>query len=378
MTRTIAFLGLASVLLTASNPVERLDQRLSADEAKLAYDPDFGYLPAVLKELGVPVSSQMLVFSKTSFQAARISPRLPRALYHTPDMSVGWVRGGDVVEMMAVDGEKGVLFYTLDQEHVSKPRIERRGMECLQCHQAEATGGVAGFLIRSVLPDRTGRPVFPGPSYLTDHRSPLKERWGGWYVSGTHGEARHMGNTFVEKGESSSSLDVNAGANATRLDSYLDTGAYLAPHSDIVSLLVMEHQVHMNNLLARPANQQRIEDLLRYMLFSDEAPLGAVVKGTSTFAADFERSGRRDSKGRSLRDLDLSRRLLRYPCSYLIYSEAFDALPPVVKGRLYHRLWQVLSGTDQSAPFRHLTKETRGAIKEILKDTKAGLPSYWR
>jgi hypothetical protein len=67
--------------------------------------------------------------------------------------------------------------------------------------------------------------------------------------------------------------------------------------------------------------------LLRSMLFSDEARLEAPMRGTSTFASEFAATGPRDSAGRSLKDLDLNHRLFRYPCSFLIYSDAFNALP---------------------------------------------------
>src|SRR5215472_6764885 len=74
-----------------SDPVSQLQQRIQTGKAKLEYDPDYGYLPAMLRNLQAPISSQVLVFSKTSFQAARISPRMPRALYINDRVSVGWV-----------------------------------------------------------------------------------------------------------------------------------------------------------------------------------------------------------------------------------------------------------------------------------------------
>src|SRR5262249_34655453 len=101
---------------TLDDPVTRLQQRLDRGEVKLAYDPKFGYLPSVLRNLGAPVSSQILVFSRTSFQAARIYPRAPRALYFTDDVSVGFVRNGDVVELAAADPTHGAVFFTLDQK----------------------------------------------------------------------------------------------------------------------------------------------------------------------------------------------------------------------------------------------------------------------
>ncbi len=82
-------------------------------------------------------------------------------------------------------------------------------------------------------------------------------------------------------------------------------------------------------------------------------------------------------EGRSLRDFDLHKRLFRYPLSYMIYSAAFDAMPEQARSRVYQRLYEVLSGKDQSAPFAHLSPTDRAAILAIVRDTKTGLPKYW-
>jgi hypothetical protein len=387
--------------------VTALQQRLQGGEASLAYSPEHGYLEAVLKELRVPVSSQVLVFSKTSFQAPRIAPRTPRALYHSDDTYVGYVQGGDVIEIAAIDPQLGVLFYTLDQERMAKPQITRRG-DCLQCHAGNSTIGIPGLVVRSMHVERSGMPIFNAPSYVTDHRSPLGERWGGWYVSGTHGKQLHMGNVFVEDRSHPEGLDRSRGSNLTDLASLVDTHPYLAEGSDIVSLLVLEHKTRMTNLITRtgfevrmalhdqrPLNEMEgiapdhirestarrirnaVEELLRYMLFIDEAPLESPVEGSARYAKDFTSEGPRDSRGRSLRDLDLRHRLLRYPCSFLIYSQSFDGLPSAARDQIYRRLHEILSGKDQSPEFARLSAVDRRAILEILRETKNGLPAYF-
>jgi len=387
--------------------ITRLNERIQKGEVTLAFDDHFGYLPAVLRELHVPVSSQVLVFSKTSFQAPRISPRTPRSLYYNDEVSVGWVNGGDVVEIAAVDPRQGVIFYTLDQERAAKPRIDRRG-ECLQCHQSGGTLGVPGLMVRSVYPQRSGMPLFTAGTFLTDHRSPLKERWGGWYVTGTSGTQLHMGNVFADNKDKPEEMDVSKGVNVTDLKDRFDTGAYLSPHSDLVSLMVLEHQTRMTNLITRVGYEVRMavhdqrainqalgsppdelgdstkrrianatETLLRYLLFTDEAPLDGEVEGTSSFAAEFANRGPRDGRGRSLRDFELTRRMFRYPCSYMIYSEAFDALPDLARDRIYRRLWEVLTGKDTTKTYARLNSDDRRAILEILRATKQGLPQYW-
>jgi len=380
--------------------VTRLEKRIAAGETKLEYDPTFGYLLSVLKELKVPSASQILVYSKTSFQAPRISPRMPRALYFNDDVSVGFVRGGDVVEVTAVDPRQGVMFYTIDQEKRPSPRFDRQD-QCLQCHAAGSTLGIPGLLIRSVYPDRNGMPIFQAGSFITDHRSPLKERWGGWYVTGTHGQQRHLGNEIFSGPDQVKTYDGSDGANVTDLSQRIDTGAYLEPTSDIVALMMVEHQTRMTNLIIRVGWETRIamhdrevmnkalgdppgtmtestlrrihnaaDELVKYMLFTDETALTSEVKGNSAFAAEYSKLGPRDSKGRSLRELDLKTRLLKYPCSPLIYSEAFRDLPEIARNYIYKRLREVLTGQDKSKDFARLSDADRAAVLEILEDTK--------
>jgi hypothetical protein len=374
---------------TPGDRVAAVREAFAKRELAFDYEDHFGHLRAVLKALDVPVSSQVLVFSKTSFQAPHIWPRLPRALYFNDEVTVGWVRGGDVVEIAVQDPRQGILFYTVDQEESPRPKIERRG-ECLQCHYSWSTLGVPGLLVRSVETDRNGSLLSPTGGYVTDHRSPFRQRWGGWYVSGTHGAQRHMGNAFAPARTPGVKLDVEAGANVTDLKGHFDTGAYLTPHSDIVALMVLEHQTRMTNLITRagfeariaieegkPAPEDAVEALVRYLLFAGEAKLEEPVRGTSSFTTDFRRRGPADRHGRSLREFDLRRRLFRYPCSYMIYSKAFDALPETVRNLISKRLWEVLSGQDNTPAFAHLNREDRRTILEILVDTKPGITAGW-
>jgi hypothetical protein len=391
------------------DPIVRLQQRLDRGEAKLDYDRERGYLPAVLEQLDILKSSQMLVFSKTSFQRQKISPRKPRALYFNDDTYIGYVQQGDVLEVSTVDPRQGAVFYTLQQQPAEKPTFLRQTHECLQCHSSSKTEEVPGHLVRSVYPDASGMPVFSAGTFATTHESPLRDRWGGWYVTGRHGAQTHMGNVHVTDRQQPENLDRAAGANRANLDGLLDTTPYLAPSSDIVALMVLEHQTKLQNLIAaanyhcrlalhyeaglnkaldRPegalssSTQRRIhgpaEKLVKYLLFCEEAPLAERVLGSSSYAQEFSARGPRDRRGRSLRDFDLQRRMFEYPCSYEIYSDAFEQLPQPVKQYVYQRLWEVLSGKDQSAEFAHLSAEDRRAIFEILLDTKQDLPADWR
>jgi hypothetical protein len=357
---------------TARDRAAILGEKLDKHEIGLSYDPKFGYLKSLLQALHVPASSQLLVFSKTSFQAPRIFPRMPRALYHSDDVMVGYVRGGDVLEIASVDPQLGTVFYTLDQEKSPQPVLVRRA-ECIQCHYGPATAGVPGLLVRSVRVDRTGYALQTAPSHVTDHTSPLSQRWGGWFVTGTHGSQYHMGNQWMES-RGDTDLDLSKGANLTSLSRLVDVDAYLQPTSDIVSLMVMEHQTRMTNLFTRLGWETRMEadaatldDLVRevveYMVFEKEAPLKEPIEGSEQYAADFAAQGPKDHKGRSLRDLDMKTRMFQYPCSFLIYSDQFDALPQSAKDKVYRRLRE------------RLTELKRPDVIEILKDTKKGFPA---
>jgi hypothetical protein len=382
------------------DPVALLSKKIGSGEVKLSYDEKFGYLKSLLKELDIPVSSQALVFSKTSLQLHRISPRMPRSLYFNDNVYVGYCQRGDVLEIASTDPKQGATFYTLKQSDDGNPKFVRDKGGCLSCHASGRTQNVPGYLVRSVFADAAGRPQLGSGTYTTDHTSDFKERWGGWYVTGKHGSMRHMGNTLCNEDENS--FDREAGANEVDLSARFNTEDYLTPHSDIVALMVLEHQTQMHNAMAaanyetrmaiHQSNQMNelldrpegflsesaerriaasVDRVLQYLLMCDEFQLTDEVHGTSAFASEFSSRGKRDSKGRSLRDFDLKTRIFKYPCSYLIYSDAFDALPNEVRSKIILKLTLILEGQDQSPEYAHLTKAMRREILEILRETKA-------
>ena len=353
------------------DPVARLINR----GVKLEPREGFGYLPSLLEHLGINPDSQALVFSKTSFQATKISPRNPRAIYFTDDAAVGWVRGSDSLEVAATDPQRGTVFYTLNPVD-GQPRFTRQDV-CLKCHQGPATLGVPGIFVGSVFPSSSGMPDRLG-AIITDHRTAFEDRWGGWYVTAAHGEQRDRANAIAPDPAEPHALRTEGKQNLTSLVREFNTTGYLMPSSDIVALMTFEHQTQMTNFITRLAWEARmaqsldtdIEAIVAYMLFADEAPLREPIEGVSTFAKTFPQRGPRDSHGRSLRDFDLHTRLFRYPLSYMVYSAQFEALPDGVRERIWRGVYDVLEGKNPSPKFAHLTKEDRRAILEILHDTR--------
>ncbi len=384
--------------------VAKLGRELRAGAVTLAHEKGRGYLPAVLKRLDVPVSSQVLVFSKTSLQRSLIGPKTPRAIYFNDDVAVAFCRHGGALELVADDPNLGAVFYTLGQDSTPRPAVTRQTDRCLSCHAGSANQGFPGQLARSVSADPTGEMLLARGTRRVDSSTPFAERWGGWYVTGTSGPQTHLGNAVIAGG-----VPSRDGTNVTDLRPSFDTGKYLSPHSDLVALMVLEHQGEAHNRLTRANYLTRValaeeaeinaalglpagaraesiarrivwacEPAVEALLFADETPLTGEVAGTSGFAAEFAARGPFDAQGRSLRQFDLTTRMFRTPLSYVVYSRHFDGLPPEAKAQVERRLWEVLTGKDRAKPFAHLSAADRLAALEIFRATKPGLPAYWK
>lgn len=376
----------------ATDPIAQLKRKLDYEELSLSYDEKFGYLPALLKELRIKPSSQMLVFSKTSLQRHLISPQNPRSLFFNDDVYIGFIPGAPVLEIASSDPKLGAVFYTLDQTEPKNPRI-RRDNQCLECHASTRNMGVPGHLARSFIPDEQGRVDMFSGSMMVNHKTPFTNRWAGWYVTGEPGKMVHNGNLMGEEAFKKQETSPGYLGSLKDLSRFFDTSKYYEPGSDIVALMLFEHQAHLHNFITRVNYETRInlamyrhtkylhsiiDGFVRYLLFADEAPLPSPVKGSGRFTEEFQKDGPRDSKGRSLRDLDLQTRLLKYPCSYLIYSEPFNQLPPEAKALVYQRLYDVLWSKEEGEAYARVSKESRQAIREILLETKSDLPAYWK
>jgi hypothetical protein len=339
-------------------------------------------LASVLQLFGIDPDSQVLVFSKTSFQSELISPRNPRAIYFNDELQVGYVRGSPILEVAAFDRAGGNQFYTLDLQATAP--VFRRQTTCLRCHQGVATQGVPGLLVGSVYPAANGHAAKIG-AIITDHRTAFGERWGGWYVDAAMGLPASRANVTAQNPVADTVLNLNVGLN--------DRRGYLSNTSDIVALMTLEHQSQATNLISRlswvskladapgaPTNAHHdedaaVEDLLRFLLFDDEMPLNSPIKGVSDFTQRFAEMGPHDRQGRSLRDFDLQTRLFRYPLSYMIYSPSFEALPKRAKDKISRRLRDVLTGADQAEGARNLPEKLRRDLVKIVEDTQPELLS---
>ena len=366
----------------SKDPIAVLANRISRGEIQLEFREPTGYLESLLDVLNVPRESQLLVFSKTSVNQRLIRPENPRAIYFSDDVYVGWVAGADAIELTGVDPEAGGRFYLLPQNPDAAPKIEVNS-RCLACHVGGTTLDVPGHMVRSFLTDDRGKPI-EGYSRIT-HDDPLKHRWGGWFVTGTHGESPHLGNIIGKSEIERAIANPLAHGNRATLEDYLPDVGFPTPHSDIVAHLVLDHQAHGQNLITRVAFEEMFgqhsdaeEQLLRYLLFADEPRLTADIRGTAGFREAFEQQGRQTADGRSLRQMNLKTRLFEHRLSYLVETPPFDALPANVQGRLYRRLWRALTANPAPPEAAHLAPAERTAIIEILRETKPNLPNYWR
>lgn len=383
----------------ASDPLAKLAAGLADGSRVLEGATPRDRLLGILKLLDIPPESQILVFSKTSKQNALIHPGQPRAIYFNENAYVGHVPGG-LIEAIVHDPVLGVVFYLIDPgDAVTRSnRIHRDVSDCLSCHGTARTESVPGMLVRSVFPDATGQPILPLGSFLTNHRSPLGERWGGYYVTGTS-SLPHLGNRTFEE-----SADRQPAAPAPPLHALagkIDVARYLRPTSDIVALMVLEHQCALHNQLTAAAIQYRRSVWLQQaldpkadpnggspgqqadqaarriadsLLFKDEAPLGDDgIEGDPAYQEAFAARFPKTPAGRSLGQFNLNDRLFKYRCSFMIHSQAFSSLPARVKTAVFARLRAILSDpAPLCADAPHLSAGERSRIDEILRSTVPG------
>lgn len=387
--REYPLIGYGSVPLEDS--ISKLQARIFADAVKLQFHEERGYLDSILEILNISDTSQILIFSRTSLQQPLISPQTPRAVYFNDEIYVGWVQGSGMLEIASMDPNLGPVFFTLRQTEAQQPVFNREYRLCLRCHDSLSLtgGGTPRFIMSSNYTGISGQLVSHEGSIMTTSRTPIKNRWGGWFVTGLHGEQRHLGNVFIQSSDDLSDENLVKSGNRQTLSDLINLDNYLTPYSDIVALLVVEHQIEVQNMIARVNFLSRVilaeknkdiievkkellalsDDLLRSLLMVNQPELIDTIEGSSGFAKTFVSLGLKDSEGRSLRDLDLETRLFKYPLSYLIYSDAYKALPEQVKEIIGRKIRDVLSADYEVSNFEHISKADKVAILEILADT---------
>jgi hypothetical protein len=366
-----------------TDPVTELQIKINEGKVKLTWDERRGYLPSILEALGVSPASQMLVASKSSLQRNLITPDNPRSLFFNDDVYIGYIPGAPLLEISAVDPDLGAIFFSLAQSKTDTPEFQREG-ECLRCHASSRSMGVPGHVVRSLAIDATGEMLTGTDTPDVDHTTPLEDRWGGWYVTGLKPGTAHRGNRI----EGSKPPEPGGELKAIR-----KIERYLRPQSGALALAVHDHQTHMHNYIARVAMEARImlhmyghlrymktqvESLVRYLVFAEEAPLNAAILPDPDFISAFTKNAIRDSKGRSLKDFDLEKRLFKYPCSFLIYSDAFERMPEEMRQLILKRLLDVLTSENPGKDYESLSKEAKRNAFEILLETKIGLPPEWK
>lgn len=396
------------------NAIARLEERLDRGDVKLEFVPGRGYLDSLLKALGIDRSSQTLVYSKTSLQIDLIKAATPRAIYFDDTTYVAWIPETNIIEITTMDSAVGPVFYTLPNRDPTSTHLDRETSRCLTCHDTFSMmgGGVPRFLFMSSPVTLAGEPLTNEISKETTDATPLRERWGGWYVTGAPSNIPHLGNLQVKgPAQPVQTLDALkvAGHTVDKLDAVFDTKPYLTDHSDVVALLVFEHQVYIENLItrasykartliarqnegqpaddltwdqlppkARPMVEAMLEPLVKALLFVDATTLPAHIAGNSGFDRWFQSQGPRDARGRSLRELDLTTHVFRYHLSYMIYSIGFDGLPTYAHDYVYQRIADILSGRDQSPTYSHLSAADRATALQILTQTKPAFAAYTR
>ncbi len=380
-----------------------LETLMNSGRVKLDRQSAWSVLKGLLKQFHIPEESQVMVFSKTSKQNDRISPQTPRVIYFGDDAYVGYSVGGSL-EISTIDPLLGPIFYLLDPEvEESKPLHFERDQSCLSCHGGPFTPEIPGVLVRSVFPSAEGHPIMSQGSTVVDTTTPFSDRWGGWYVTGKHGSLLHRGNvTATEKPDNTCDMPIEKGANITELSALFDTSPYPRKKSDIVALMVLEHQTFVQNVLTKanhtslramhmqtslqkelgepvqkePTGTARriidhcADDVIEALFFKDEAALPeGGIEGDEAFPVAFAAGAPKTADGRSLKDLQLLNRLFKYRCSYMVYSLTFRNLTPPLKQTVRTRMMEVLAGTDGSGQFDYLSAGERNHISRILQET---------
>ncbi len=366
-----------------NDPFSKLIPDFESGKIQLDTQNQLTFVTSLLKALDIPASSQMLVFSTTSLQLSKISPRNPRALYFNEDLYLGYIPGGKI-EIISIDPQLGGIFYIFEIPRDQGTPQPQRAKRCMNCHADTDTRHVPGLVIKSVIPGPNGGSLNSFRREQTGHQIPLEDRFGGWHLTGADPIKKHWGNLIGQLSPAGLKKQI------IQPGQLFDFNNYPLDRSDILPQLLHEHQVGFINRVVEagykyrayqdsdkgilnPAHSKELEritsDLTRYLLFADEANLPRGIQGDAQFKKDFRANRQTLASGESLKDLDLGRHLFKYRCSYMIYSNAFQGLPKKFKQQIYQKLAKALS-TDKPDPnYSYLPSAEKRIIKKLLQTT---------
>ena len=370
------------------DPFTALKPKLESGALPLERGTEKAFLISLLKALDIPVSSQLWVFSTTSLQLRLISPSNPRALYFNDELYVGFIPGGRI-EILSLDPDLGGIYYIFSIPAASEPIQVERSDRCMKCHAGEQTGGVPGIVIKSVVPGPTGGSLNAFRQLESGHGIPFHDRFGGWHVTGGPNLTNHWGNLTGSMSAGVITRVPNLPGEA------FNVAKYPAATSDLLAHLLLEHQAGFaNRVIAATYRAREIaqeagatlpakastelqgiaRDLVRYILFADEAPLPqGGVSGDDAFKRAFLKN-RHVAGGRSLKDLQLTRRLFTHRCSYMVYTPLFLGMPPLLRQEVARELASSLAPGRHDGPGAALEEEEKQAIREILRTTLPEFP----
>lgn len=347
----------------------------------------------VLALLKIPEASQVLVFSKTSKQNSLINPWNPRAIYFSSNAYAAYVPGGEM-EIITHDPVLGPIFHLVNLGNPPQSaKIQRATSDCLSCHGTVRTAGVPGVMIRSVFADADGQVLGGMGSVDVDTSTPIPQRWGGYYVTGSS-SLPHFGNRHFSANSKPGSMGV--GPELQDLDGKIAIDQYPQSTSDIVALMVLEHQCHVHNLMTAAAYRYRwaawmarsVDDqadpdqgtagkladdhaagIVDALLFKNAAEMGEGIEGSEAFQSAFLKHYPITKDGQSLADFHLGQKLFKNRCSYMIYSNVFESLPPRVVSGIVKRLRLILEAPEEVEGYEYLGKAERERIVVILNET---------
>ncbi len=366
-----------------NDPFSKLIPDFKSGKIKLNTQNQLSFVTSLLKALNIPASSQMLVFSTTSLQLSKISPRNPRALYFTEDLYLGYIPGGKI-EIISIDPQLGGIFYIFEIPRGEKTPQPQRAKRCMNCHADTDTRHVPGLVIKSVIPGPNGGSLNSFRREQTGHQIPLEDRFGGWHLTDADPIKKHWGNLIGQLSPAGLKKQIILPGQL------FDFNNYPNDRSDLLPQLLHEHQVgfinrvveagykyrsylHTDKSQLSPAHAKEIEqitsDLTRYLLFADEAKLPPGINGDPQFKQDFRAKRQTLASGESLKDLDLGRHLFKYRCSYMIYSNAFQGLPKKFKQQIYQKLDQALNTQNPAPDYSYLPSAEKRIIKKLLQNT---------